>query len=256
MAALEFEVRERIALVTMNRPEKLNAINDDMRGRFVEVFEEIERDDAVKVVVLTGAGPRAFSAGADLNEAGKRTAYQRRNVARRDPANLARACSKPVIAMLHGFVLGGGAELATSADIRIASTDTVIGYPEIKHGWLPAGGGGTQSLPRLVGMSRAMMLILTGRNVDAAHARELGLVDEVVESGELLEVTWNLAREIASHRLRALILAKAALRMTERAALDVGLEYERELATLTYYFEDRQEAIKAFQEGRPAKLSD
>ena len=253
---VEYELVDRVARVTLNRPEKMNALNRELRDRLREVFWEIDRDDEAKVVVLEGAGRRAFSAGADIKEAGTRTAFERRRDAPWDPANVVRRCEKPVIALLRGYVLGGGAELAAACDIRIASETAIFGFPEIQHGWLPLGGDGTQLLPRLVGLSRAMMLVLTGDRLDAQKAREIGLVDEVYPDDAVDREAMALAGRIAEHRLRAIILAKSALRLSERASIDVGLEYERELGAMTYYFEDRQEAIKAFAEKRPAELGD
>lgn len=248
MNTLEVTTDAHVAWVAMARPKKLNAINAEMRRDFAEAFAEIERDDDVKVVVLSGQGERAFSAGADLAEAGKRTSFERRRDTVADAASVVRRCGKPVIAMLHGFALGGGAELATTCDVRIAADDLVIGYPEIKHGWLPAGGGGTQTLPRLVGMGRAMLLVLTGDNLGADEAKAVGLVDEVVPRGELEARCGAIAASIAQHELKAILLGKSALRMTERSHLDAGLEYEREIATLCYTFEGRQEALQAFHD--------
>lgn len=249
-------VVDGVARVTLNRPAKLNALNQSLRERFAEVLAELGADDSVKVVVLTGAGGRAFSSGADLTEVGTRTAFERRRMVGSDPANVVRGFEKPVIAMLRGYVLGGGAELAAACDIRIAAESAVFGFPEIGHGWLPLGGGGTQSLPRLVGMGRAMALVLTGERFTAADAERWGFVEQVVPDDQLEDATMALAGRIARHRLRALVLGKAALRMSDDASVDVGLRYERELSTITYYFEDRQEAIDAFAERRAPELGD
>lgn len=253
---VKYELTDRVAHVLLNRPDKMNAINADMRAGLRDAFLEIDESDEAKVVILQGAGGRAFSAGADINEAGKRSAYERRQQAYWDPANVVRRCSKPVIALLQGYVLGGGLELASACDIRIAAESAVFGFPEIRHGWLPAGGGGTQQFPRVVGMGWAMRLILSGERIGSHKAKEIGLVQDVHADDAVETETWELARQIAQHRLRAIILAKSALRLSERAAFDVGMDYEREIATLTYYFEDRQEAIRAFQEKRDPELSD
>ncbi len=237
-----------VAIVTLNRPEKMNALSTALREQFSTALAQLEADDAVKVVVLTGAGERAFSAGADLDEVGKRSAFERRRVSKVDPANLVRRMEKPVIAMMRGYVLGGGAELAAGCDIRIAGESAVIGYPEIGHGWLPLGGGGTQSLPRIVGLGRAMILVLSGERITAQQAREYGFVDEVYPDSELESRTLALATKIASHRLEPIILGKAALRAAEELPLTQGLAFERELSTITYHFEGRKEALAAFQD--------
>lgn len=253
---VDFRKVGKVARIGINRPNKMNALNGEVRRALRSSFAETDVDDDVKVVVLEGLGERAFSSGADLDEAGTRTAFERRRGAIDDPANVVRRSQKPVIALIRGYCLGGGLELASACDIRVASRSSSFGYPEIKHGWLPAGGGGTQSLPRLVGMGQAMRLILTGESIDAQAAFELRLVEEIHPDDEVEQRTMELAERIASHRLRALILAKAALRMTEELPLRAGLDYERELSTITYFFEDRQEAFDAFREKRAPQLDD
>lgn len=253
---LLFETEGAVATVTLNRPNKLNAINGEMRAEFASAFERIEHDTTIKVVVVAGAGERAFCSGADMDEISGRSGMERRRQIATDPANLVRACSKPVIARLHGYTLGGGLELATSCDIRIAAESTVLGYPEIRHGWLPGGGGGTQTLPRIVGMGQAMIAVLTGRQMTAREALAIRLVDQVHADDALDDAVSQLASDIARNRFDALILAKAALRMTERTDLLTGLQYEKELSTLTYYFEGRAEALQAFTERRKPKSID
>jgi enoyl-CoA hydratase len=244
-----------VAWVTLNRPAKLNALNATLRRRFDDLFAELAADDAVKVVVLSGAG-RAFSAGADLTEVHERELMRRRREIRRDPANVVREFQKPVIAMIHGYAVGGGLEIAASCDIRLAAAGARLGYPEITHGWLPAGGGGTQTLPRLVGLGQAMILVLTGRLVDAPTALRIGLVDEVHDDDELRAAAERLAGEIAKHRLAALVLAKAGLRMAQDAPLPVGLRYEQELSAIAYTLQGKEEAVAAFQERREPRFAD
>lgn len=242
--------------LVINRPEKMNAIDTSVRRLLREHIEAADRDEGIKVIVLEGAGGRSFSSGADLNEVGSRSAFERRRGVSEDAANVVRRCQKPVIAKIDGYCLGGGLELASACDIRVASSRSSFGYPEINHGWLPAGGGGTQSLPRLVGMGQAMRLVMTGQSVDAATALQIGLVDEVYGEDDFAVKADDLAQRISTKRLRALILAKAALRAAESMPLAAGLAYEREISTITYFFEDRHEAIKAFQEKREADLND
>lgn len=238
-------VENGVATVTLNRPGQLNAINRAMRKAFRAAFETIAEDDAVVAVVIRGAGERAFSSGADLKEIGKRTPMQRRAVAAEEPSTIVRACQKPVIAAIRGYAFGGGLETAMACDMRIASQNAVFCFPEITHGWFP-GAGGTQALPRLVGMGKAMELILTGRRVDAAEAVAIGLVNSVHPEAEFDGAVAALASRLAGLKPGALILAKAALRMSERAGTDVGHLYEQELGALTYTLEGRAEALAAF----------
>lgn len=244
-----------VAWVTLNRPEKLNALNATLRRRFDDLFADLAADDGVKVVVIGGAG-RAFSAGADLTEVHERELMRRRREIERDPANVVREFQKPVIAMIHGYAVGGGLEIAASCDIRLAAAGARLGYPEIKHGWLPAGGGGTQTLPRLVGLGQAMILVLTGQLVDAPTALRIGLVDEMHDDDELRAATARLAGEIAGHRLAALVLAKAGLRMAQNAPIPVGVQYERELSAIAYTLQGKEEAVAAFKERREPRFAD
>jgi enoyl-CoA hydratase len=239
------EIADGVASITLNRPRQLNAINRAMRLAFRQAVESAAADEAVKVVVIRGAGERAFSSGADLKEIGNRTPMQRRTVATEEPSTVVRACDKPVIAAIRGYAFGGGLEVAGACDIRIASDNAVFCFPEISHGWFPAAGG-TQFLPRLVGMGKAMELIFTGRRVSAAEALEMRLVNSVHPDASFDAAVKELASSIASHRAGALILAKTALRMSERSGSDVGYAYEKELGALSYTLEGRQEALSAF----------
>ena len=252
-APVLLDVDGGVGWVTMNRPGKMNALNAPLKRRFAEIFEGLAADDSVRVVVLTGAG-RAFSAGADLNEVHEREVIRRRRETALDPANIVRDFQKPVIALIRGYALGGGLEIATSCDIRIASDSATLGYPEVRHGWLPAGGGGTQTLPRIVGPGRAMIMALTGRRYDARQALDMGLVDEVHPEGEVRDAVASLAGEMAEHRLAALVLIKAGLRMAQEVGLRQGLVYERELSAIAYQLPAKEEAVKAFFEHREPEL--
>lgn len=250
-APVLFEHADGVATVTLNRPRQHNAINRAMRLAFRQAFESIAGDDSIKVVVVRGAGDRAFSSGADLKEIGNRTPMQRRIVATEEPSAVVRACDKPVIAAISGYAFGGGLEIAGACDMRIASRNAIFCFPEITNGWFPAAGG-TQFLPRLVGMGVAMELILSGRRMQADEALAMRLVNAVHPDDTFDAAVSALAASIAKHRLGALILAKAALRMSERTGSDIGFAYEKELGALSYTLEGRQESLSAFANRKSA----
>jgi enoyl-CoA hydratase len=243
----------RVAIVTINRPDKMNALNDQVRNDMLEVLGQIENDDAVGVVVLTGAGDKSFIAGADIGEFAGRSPFDQR-YSMRSPRifDVMSSFPKPVIAMINGFCLGGGCELAMSCDLRIASEKARFGQPEINLGIIP-GGGGTQRLPRLVGLGHAMRLILTGDLIPAAEAKEIGLVDMVVPHEELRAKTLELAGRMASKSPVTLKVAKEAVRASQRLAIEEGILYERDLFCLCFSTEDKEEGVKAFLEKRPAQ---
>jgi enoyl-CoA hydratase/carnithine racemase len=164
--------------------------------------------------------------------------------------HLLRRCLKPVVAMIRGYALGGGLELALACDLRVASENAQFGLPEVTLGWIP-GAGGTQYLPRLVGRGMAAYLLYTGERIDATQAKAAGLVDVLVPDDTLEAETARVAGLIARNRLEALVLLKSALRMADRASADVGVDYERELISLCYSFPDREARIRAFRERKP-----
>jgi enoyl-CoA hydratase len=244
------EKRGRIAIVTVNRPDKLNALNIATRNDILAAFEQLERDDEVRVVVITGAGEKAFIAGADINEFAGMTAIKQRTLMKgRRAFDSVEDFPKPVIAMINGFALGGGCELALSCDIRIASSKAKLGQPEIKLGIIP-GGGGTQRLTRLIGEGKAMELILTGDMISAEEARQLGLVNHVFAPEELESKTMELANKIADMSPVALAMAKAAVKNAARLDLRAGLEAEVDLFALCFSSEDKEEGVRAFIEKR------
>jgi enoyl-CoA hydratase len=243
----------RVAILSVNRPDKLNALNQQVRDEMLECLTAIEADDGVGVVVLTGAGEKAFIAGADIGEFEGRTPFDQRH-AMRSPRvfDVMATFPKPVIAMINGFCLGGGCELALSCDLRIASEKARFGQPEIKLGLIP-GGGGTQRLPRQVGLGHALRLILSGAMIDAAEAKAIGLVEMVVPPEELRAKTLELAGEIADKSPLTLRVAKEAVRASQRMAIEEGLLYERDLFCLCFSSADKAEGVKAFLEKRPAR---
>ncbi|HEX8187837.1 MAG TPA: enoyl-CoA hydratase-related protein [Pyrinomonadaceae bacterium] len=244
------ERRGRVAVITINRPQKLNALNIQTRAEGAAALEELREDESVRVVVITGAGEKAFVAGADIGEFEGRTAVSQRDVmTARSLFTAVDTFPKPVIAMINGFCLGGGCELALSCDIRVASETARFGQPEINLGIIP-GGGGTQRLTRLVGEGKAMELILTGDMIDAQHAYNLGLVNLVVPAADLEAKTLELANRIAEKSPVALRMAKEAVKTAARANLDEGLRREIDLFALTFSSEDKDEGVRAFLEKR------
>jgi len=253
-ATYERRPSDHVAVITINRPDKLNALDGATRQRFLDVMNELRHDDDVRVVVVTGAGEKAFIAGADVGEFEGRTAvdqYQLMN----EPTifDCVDEFPKPVIAMLNGFTLGGGCELALACDIRIASAKAKLGQPEINLGILP-GGGGTQRLPRLVGMGTAYKLLFTGQIIKADEALRIGLVDEVVPPDELRDRVMALAGTIAEKSPVALQLMKQAVRASVRAPLDQGLKLETTLFGVAFASEDKNEGVAAFLEKRAAEF--
>ncbi len=222
---IHLEKRSPLAVVTLHRPNALNALNAETLGELGRVFEEVAQDGSVRVVLLTGAGGRAFAAGADIRELAVLPAEEGRPFALRGQSVFRRieTLGKPVIACIQGFALGGGCELAMACSFRIAAEDARLGQPEVKLGVI-AGYGGTQRLPRLVGRGAALKLLLTGAIIDAREALRIGLVDEVVPAAELMSRAEALANEIA---------ANGPLAIAETLhAVDEGLGLPLELALL------------------------
>src|SRR4026209_633519 len=214
---LLLEKRDRVAIITINRPDKLNALNIKTREEGAALLDELRNDDSVGVVIFTGAGEKAFIAGADISEFAGRTSITERSVMMgRSLFTAIDSFPTPVIAMIHGFCLGGGCELALACDIRIASENASFGQPEIKLGIIP-GGGGTQRLTRLVGEGKAMELILTGEFIDAKTALSIGLVNHVVPADQLQTKTMEIASRIADKSPIALQLAKEAVKIASRS---------------------------------------
>ncbi|KPJ83607.1 MAG: hypothetical protein AMS19_03810 [Gemmatimonas sp. SG8_23] len=241
---------DHIAVITLNRPDKLNALNAEVRKLLRDTFDELAGDDDVRVVVVHGSGDKAFVAGADITEFAARTPEEQREVyARRRIYETVADFPKPVIAALHGFCIGGGSELALACDVRVADTTARISQAEIRIGLIP-GGGGTQRLARLVGRGWASIISLTGDFVDAEEARRIGYVDVLVDEGQHLERALELAGRMARWSPVSLRLAKDAIRAAYELPLAEGLTYEKERFLDAFASEDGREGVRAFMEKR------
>ncbi len=244
-----------VAIVTINRPEKRTALNAQVRAELVAVLDALRDDASVRVLVITGAGDRAFVAGADIGEFAERTPLeQRAAMTGRRVFDEVAAYPKPVVAMINGFCLGGGCELALGCDVRIAADTARFGQPEVNLGIIP-GGGGTQRLPRIVGMGQAMRLVLSGELIDAAEALRIGLADVVHPAADLRARTLEFARGMAAKSPVALRMAKSAVRAAAEMPLGAGLHYETELFVTAFASDDKREGVAAFLEKRPAEFT-
>jgi enoyl-CoA hydratase len=244
-----------VATVTVNRPKVLNALNAQTLAELARAIEELDVDADVRAIVLTGAGDRAFIAGADINELATQSPVAGRELARRGQALFARIeqLGKPVIAAIGGFALGGGCELAMACTFRVAADTAKLGQPEVNLGLIP-GYGGSQRLPRLVGKDRAMELILTGRQVTAEEALRIGLVTRVVPAAALAQEAKLFAQELASKAPIALRYAKLAIERGVDMPFESGCDLEATLFGLCASTEDMAEGTKAFLEKRKAEF--
>ena len=241
-----------VATIAVNRPEVLNAVRYGTMVEIEDALHSVENDNAIRVIVLTGTGEKAFVSGGDISVMAKGAGYL--DVMNELPAgqqitwNIEHFC-KPIIARINGIALGGGTELALCCDIRVAADTAIMGVPEINLGIIP-GYGGTQRLPRLVGMGMAKKLVLTGEHISAQEAYRIGLVDVLVPPSELDDATAKLCRRIASKSPIALAMGKEAINRGMQADLRTGLSIEARCFCLCFGSEDRQEGMKAFLEKR------
>lgn len=245
-----------IVTITINRPEVRNALNRAVRTELRQAIEEIQKDQDVRVVIITGAGDKSFISGADISELREITPLmveERLVPLGQQLYTDFESLRVPVIAMINGFCLGGGLELAMCCDIRIASANAKFGQPEINVGFFP-GGGGTQRLPRLIGWGRAKELIYTGKMIDAVEAERIGLVNRVVPPENLLAETRQLAETIASKSPLAIALIKKVINRGMYTDLAAGLSNERANFAICFASEDLREGISAFLEKRQPKF--
>lgn len=246
-----YEKRDGMAIITINRPEVRNALNEEAMHEILSEINDANGDDNVKAIIITGAGDRAFCAGLDLKSIRDAGPFKIFKTVRllQEITLFIEECSKPVIAAINGYALGGGLEIALACDIRIASENAMLGQPEINLGFFP-GGGGTQRLPKLIGRAVAKELIFTGRMIDAKTAKDIGLVNRVVPLDKLMATAEELAREIVSKPPLALRLAKLLINSSFDLDIRTGLAYEAALIALISTTEDFKEGISAFLEKR------
>ncbi len=244
-----------VAIVTLNRPKALNALNAELLGELVAAFEALDADDQVRAIVLTGS-ERAFAAGADIKEMAPKS-YM--DVFKANMfvgiADRISAIRKPIIAAVAGYALGGGSELAMLADFIIAADNAKFGQPEITLGVMP-GMGGTQRLARFVGKSKAMEMCLTGRNMDAAEAERAGLVSRIVPVAELLSEAIKVGQKIAEQSVPIVMMTKEAVNAAYETTLTEGVRFERRLFHATFATEDQKEGMAAFSEKRKPQFKD
>jgi enoyl-CoA hydratase len=241
---------EGVALVTLDRPEALNALSFDLLDQLVEALEAHDADPACRAIVITGAGQRAFAAGADIRELEPQTAASLTEGRRFEVWDRLDAIGLPLIAAVRGVALGGGCELAMACDMIVAAEDAGFGQPEIRIGVMP-GAGGTQRLTRAIGKARAMELILTGRTMTAAEADAHGLLTQVVPAEATIDAALELAGRIAAMPPLAVRAAKAAVLDAGRRPLDEGLRREREVFFSLFDTDDQAEGMAAFTQKRP-----
>ncbi len=241
---------ERVGIVTLNRPKELNALNFQLVSELANVLEELDRDEEIRCMVITGAGEKAFAAGADIKEMSEKSAIEMLLGSFQTWERIRRV-HKPLIAAIGGYALGGGCELAMHCDMIVASENARFGQPEITLGIIP-GAGGTQRLARTLGKYRTMEMVLTGVQVTAQEMADHGLVNRVVPKGEHLSEAIKLAKEVAARGPIAVRLAKQAVLAAFETTLEEGLEMERKNFFLLFATEDMREGVRAFIEKRRA----
>jgi enoyl-CoA hydratase len=250
---IQLAVSDRIATLTVNRPEVRNALGRETVEEIQAALRELSAREDVGVLILTGAGEKAFVSGADIREIRERGKREALEAINQELFTAVENFPWPVIAAVNGYALGGGSELALACDLRIAAEEAKFGFPETGLGIIPAAGG-TQRLPRLIGWGKAKELILTGEIIDAREAERLHLVSKVVPRGELMATARAYAEKILSRGPLAVRLAKRALNIAARAGLDAGLEVERLAQMVLFESKDKLEGTTAFLEKRKPKF--
>jgi len=251
-----FEVRNQIAFVTFNRPESMNAMNRQMTKELVEACRQIEEDAGIRIAIFTGAGEKAFSAGMDLKERAETSfspierRQQKLSATVQTQTRAVAAITKPTIAAIRGYCVGGGLEFALACDMRVAAEDAKLGLAEVKRGLIP-GSGGTQRLPRTVGVAKALEICLTGDNVTGGEAQRLGLVNMAVPASDVMKAAEDLAARILKGAPMSVLFIKEAIKKGVELSLDEGFRLESDLSAMIATTEDSKEGPRAFAEKRP-----
>ncbi|MDP2605426.1 MAG: enoyl-CoA hydratase/isomerase family protein [Deltaproteobacteria bacterium] len=249
------EVRNQIAFVTFNRPDSMNAVNRQMARDLVDVCRQIEEDAGIRVAIFTGAGEKAFSAGMDLKERSETSfspierRQQKLSATIQTQTRAVAAVTKPTIAAIRGYCVGGGLEFALACDMRVAAEDAKLGLAEVKRGLIP-GSGGTQRLPRTVGVAKALEICLTGDNVTGAEAQRLGLVNIAVLASDVMKAAEDLAVRILKGAPMSVLFIKEAIKKGVELSLDEGFRLESDLSAMIATTEDSKEGPRAFAEKR------
>lgn len=253
MKYIDYKKSDKIAIITIDRPERLNAINFALTDELIETFSKAENDPEIRVVIITGKGERAFIAGGDIGEMKEMSLLESERFVYNIQAfyNQIEFSRKIVIAALNGYTLGGGFELALACDLRIAAEHAELGLPEVSVGVFP-GAGGTQRLVRLVGSGIAKQLIFTGERISAGEAKQLGIVNKVVPINELMDTSIQLANQIIKNSPLAVIQAKKAINHGRELPMEKASVLEAEAWIVTFATEDRMEGMQAFIEKREA----
>jgi enoyl-CoA hydratase/carnithine racemase len=250
-----FEVRNQIAFVTFNRPESMNAVNRQMARELVDACKQIEEDSAIRIAIFSGAGEKAFSAGMDLKERSETSfspierRQQKLSATIQTQTRAVAAITKPTIAAIRGYCVGGGLEFALACDMRVAAEDAKLGLAEVKRGLIP-GAGGTQRLPRTVGVAKALEICLTGDNVSGSEAQHLGLVNIAVPAGDVMKAAEDLAVRILKGAPMSVLFIKEAIKKGVELSLDEGFRLESDLSAMIATTEDSKEGPRAFAEKR------
>jgi len=250
-----FEVRNQIAFATFNRPESMNAMNRQMTKELVDACKQIEEDNAIRIAIFTGAGEKAFSAGMDLKERSETSfspierRQQKLSATLQTQTRAVAAITKPTIAAIRGYCVGGGLEFALACDMRVAAEDAKLGLAEVKRGLIP-GSGGTQRLPRTVGVAKALEICLTGDNVTGGEAQRLGLVNIAVPAGDVMKAAEDLAVRILKGAPMSVLFIKEAIKKGVELSLDEGYRLESDLSAMIATTEDSKEGPRAFAEKR------
>ena len=252
---IKISKNKQIGILTINRPDSLNAMNREVLFEFINGLKKIQSDKEIRVIIITGSGEKAFIAGADIKlmqKMNREEAFEFANLGQ-ELANLIEKSDKPVIAAVNGYALGGGCEIALSCHLRIASDNAIFAQPEVKIGLLP-GWGGTQRLPRIIGRGLANEIILTGRNVTAKEALDIGLVNKVVPQEELMNTCFDVANMILKNSPNAIAESIKLIRLAAGAKLKKGLSKEAKSFSELFETEETAEGLTAFVEKRPPKF--